>query len=331
MSAMLSTEDIDRIAEEAIDSETPGALAVSLIDAVENGRVADQTDIGYALTVAAEITSDTGDAETSIALAERAIEAYERSEGTFVCHPAAVRADALFQAGRDEEAMTQLSALRERLAADPDAPMLVGDVLVSNGLAETAEEWLTEALDEVLRRHGELESTPSDPTYDDVATLAFELLQARHGVRHELGLPHDDHDELADELMENLEDSLEDESALLFLPQREYEEALRRWPELAVDHGATWDEHRAATEQELRLRAEHGAVRLAVVPGSADGLAEFATMDGTEQLVNDAVQAYSDSLAESNIAEVNWPPGRNDPCWCGSTSKYKKCCLPRAH
>ena len=24
-----------------------------------------------------------------------------------------------------------------------------------------------------------------------------------------------------------------------------------------------------------------------------------------------------------------WPPGRNDPCWCGSRTKYKKCCLPR--
>jgi len=21
-----------------------------------------------------------------------------------------------------------------------------------------------------------------------------------------------------------------------------------------------------------------------------------------------------------------WPPGRNDPCWCGSGTKYKKCC-----
>jgi uncharacterized protein YecA (UPF0149 family) len=21
-----------------------------------------------------------------------------------------------------------------------------------------------------------------------------------------------------------------------------------------------------------------------------------------------------------------WPPGRNEPCWCGSEKKYKKCC-----
>jgi hypothetical protein len=23
---------------------------------------------------------------------------------------------------------------------------------------------------------------------------------------------------------------------------------------------------------------------------------------------------------------VEWPPGRNQPCWCGSGTKYKKCC-----
>ncbi|MGO9505871.1 MAG: SEC-C metal-binding domain-containing protein, partial [Mycobacterium sp.] len=23
---------------------------------------------------------------------------------------------------------------------------------------------------------------------------------------------------------------------------------------------------------------------------------------------------------------ASWPPGRNQPCWCGSGRKYKKCC-----
>ena len=29
------------------------------------------------------------------------------------------------------------------------------------------------------------------------------------------------------------------------------------------------------------------------------------------------------------VDDLPWPPGRNDPCWCGSGGKYKKCCLPR--
>ncbi|GAA0413390.1 hypothetical protein Acor_11030 [Acrocarpospora corrugata] len=24
--------------------------------------------------------------------------------------------------------------------------------------------------------------------------------------------------------------------------------------------------------------------------------------------------------------DIAWPPGRNDPCWCGAERKYKKCC-----
>lgn len=330
MNDVLSTEDIDRIAAEASESETPETLAAALVAAVDDGRLADAAVAGYALTVAAEITADTDEPEVAIALAERAIEACERSGDTSTSHPSAVRADALFLAGRDEEAMTQLAVLRERLTEDPEAAMLVGEVLVAHGHAEVAEEWLTEALDTVLQRHDELEADPSDPAYDHVSIVSFEVLQARHGVRHELGLPHDEYDDLADEMMEELEDSLDDGPVVLFFPQPEYDEVLRRWPDLATDHGATWNEHRAITEQELRLRAEHGTAGLALVPGTADALAAFATTSGSEQPDTPTIQAYRDSLVDAATPQTPWPPGRNNPCWCGSTNKYKKCCLTRA-
>jgi hypothetical protein len=328
MNDVLSTEDIDRIAAEASESESPETLAAVLVAAVDDGRLADAADAGYALTVAAEITTDTDEPEVAIALAERAIEACERSGGASTSHPSAVRADALFVAGRDEEAMTQLAVLRDRLTEDPDAAMLVGEVLVANGQAEVAEEWLTEALDTVLQRHDELES--SDPTYDDVAMITFEVLQARHGVRHELGLPHDEYDDLADEMMEDLEDSLDDGPVVLFFPEPEFDEALRRWPDLATDYGATWDDHRAITETELRLRAEHGTTGLAIIPATAEALAAFATAAGSDQIDTPTLQAYRDSLVDAGTPQTPWPPGRNDSCWCGSQTKYKRCCLPRA-
>jgi hypothetical protein len=28
---------------------------------------------------------------------------------------------------------------------------------------------------------------------------------------------------------------------------------------------------------------------------------------------------------------IEWPPGRNQPCWCGSAVKYKKCCGANRH
>ncbi|MET9314211.1 SEC-C domain-containing protein [Kribbella sp. NPDC003505] len=331
MNSVLSTEDIDRIAEEAVDSESPELLAASLVDAVEHGRLKDDADTSYALIVAAEITADAGEPDAAIALAERGIEAYERSGNESACYPMAVRADVLFLAGRDEEAMTQLSLLRDQLTEDSEAATYLSDVLVSHGRAETAEAWLTEALDVALRRHDELESEPTASSSDEVAMVAFELLQARHAVRHELELPHDDRDDLADELLDALGEADDgDGQVLMFLPRPEYDEALSRWPNLAVDCGATWDEHRAMTERDFKLFAEHGAVRLAAVAGSADGLAAFATATDSVQLDGDVLQAYSDSLVQDGSAEVSWPPGRNDPCWCGSTSKYKKCCLPRS-
>jgi len=31
-------------------------------------------------------------------------------------------------------------------------------------------------------------------------------------------------------------------------------------------------------------------------------------------------------LGRDRSRVIAWPPGRNDPCWCGSRRKYKKCC-----
>jgi hypothetical protein len=162
--------------------------------------------------------------------------------------------------------------------------------------------------------------------------VAYELLQARHHVRHELGLPHDAHDDLADELLDALDDSFDagDDPAVVFLPQPEYFEVLRRWPYLVQHCGATWDEHRALTERGLRHLVGYGAVRPALVPGSADGLADLAMTEEIDQIDVDVLQAYADSLQGTHTAAITWPPGRNEPCWCGSTTKYKKCCLPRA-
>jgi uncharacterized protein YecA (UPF0149 family) len=37
-------------------------------------------------------------------------------------------------------------------------------------------------------------------------------------------------------------------------------------------------------------------------------------------------KANLDVLRTGNA--VVWPPGHNEPCWCGSQRKYKKCCGP---
>jgi uncharacterized protein YecA (UPF0149 family) len=36
---------------------------------------------------------------------------------------------------------------------------------------------------------------------------------------------------------------------------------------------------------------------------------------------------YQQGLEDFSLPDdVIWPPPRNKPCWCGSGTKYKKCC-----
>ncbi|WP_200834412.1 SEC-C metal-binding domain-containing protein [Amycolatopsis alkalitolerans] len=42
----------------------------------------------------------------------------------------------------------------------------------------------------------------------------------------------------------------------------------------------------------------------------------------------DSVETFERLAILAGIAGdgIPWPPGRNEPCWCGSERKYKKCC-----
>ncbi|MCP3800802.1 SEC-C domain-containing protein [Allokutzneria sp. A3M-2-11 16] len=61
-----------------------------------------------------------------------------------------------------------------------------------------------------------------------------------------------------------------------------------------------------------------------------DGLLSFWPEFGDIGGRTDAFDDYTRSLAEQERAsDVPWPPPRNQPCWCGSGLKDKKCCLPR--
>jgi hypothetical protein len=76
------------------------------------------------------------------------------------------------------------------------------------------------------------------------------------------------------------------------------------------------------------LAAEQGMGDLGVVNGSVAGLVAFAEQEGGDPTDADILDDYADALGDG--AMTPWPPGRNDACWCGSGSKYKKCCRPRS-
>ncbi|MDX6239893.1 MAG: hypothetical protein QOG10_4708 [Kribbellaceae bacterium] len=44
---------------------------------------------------------------------------------------------------------------------------------------------------------------------------------------------------------------------------------------------------------------------------------------------HDVIDAYLDQILDARHRQghyFRWPPERNQPCWCGATVKYKKCC-----
>jgi hypothetical protein len=173
--------------------------------------------------------------------------------------------------------------------------------------------------------------------------LSLSPLVNRLLARMKLGLPHDDHDEVA-----------------LVVAQRQAEGALglpheeEGWPEEdepgrevealysraafdgarargllsgeTAEHGA--DAYYRAAERSLRERdREHPGARRSVVLHGVEEVAEFAERSGLDPANADTVLNWADlELTADDPRLRSWPPGRNEPCWCASGRKYKKCC-----
>ncbi|MGH3885261.1 MAG: SEC-C metal-binding domain-containing protein [Pseudonocardiaceae bacterium] len=332
---LLTTDDLDEIGCSSFDVDQPLQVAAELVDAVDQELVADQADKGYALTLAAEITEREGDLLAAVALAERAIEAY-RTHGDLDCgHPQAFYAGLLLRLGRMDEAMAELTALRPLLSEDAEAASYISEALAAGGRAEIAEQWLTEALVGMLQRLPALDSEQEQAAHERAMVVACALAIERHEVRHNLGLPHDEHDRLADLLTDvvhhvfGADEQDYEGTALLFWPQPEFDQVLLRWPALAEEYGHTWDEYRIIVQQSLVRWSESGCPQLALLAGAADELASYAELNDGDPTDPQVRQGYAQHLEEHH-QKIAWPPSRNHECWCGSALKYKKCCLPRA-
>lgn len=182
------------------------------------------------------------------------------------------------------------------------------------------------------------------------------LLIDRLGTREGLGLPPDELDRHAEELLRQLETEaehfahdlaglLENPAGPLRLRQRglrvpddgsafdglvllwseaDFADVLARWPD---NYGATYQDYRDSVERSARRYSDAGAARVRLVPTTLDAFLRFANSHRLDPAVAATRASYAQSLytgaADRTVA---WPPARNAACWCGSTSKYKKCC-----
>lgn len=71
---------------------------------------------------------------------------------------------------------------------------------------------------------------------------------------------------------------------------------------------------------------ETGVTRFAILPTTVDDLLKY----GQDQRRNPRDQQVRMDYLQDRIQEgaltLSWPPERNQPCWCDSGRKYKKCC-----
>lgn len=344
---VITSADLDELRRSALGTANPLGVAADLADAVEQGRLAEPGDAGDALTLAAEIAEIRGRLDAALGYADRALAAYPSVEDARAGFARALRARILFRAGgREDEAMTELTALRRLLIEQPEAPAYVSAALDAGGLSVIAEEWLSEAVDTVLGRRATAAAAPTEavpgpePTVEvgppEAPGVLFFLLQQRHRVRRDLNLPHDRQDDLADRLEAQLVRRAEQrqdtgpEPDLLFWPRAEFDRLLAEHAELTEVYGPDWDAHRGRLERHLVQQANTGRTGLSVVSGSVDGLNGYASRHNGDPTDPEIRTRYARDLATRPAAQISWPPERNDACWCGSGLKYKKCCLPRS-
>ncbi len=327
---MITTEYLEALAEADLDDTDPAKAAAELIAAVDEHRIARREDVGYALSMAAQLLHNVDD-ERALEVAEQALAADQalavaKQEPVDDGPTRALRATLLVRAGRADEGMAEFSALRPRLVEDAVAAEYLIDALVAADLPQVAELWLDEATTSFVARLQELDAAGEEPSTETAATM-YALLQSRRELREELERPVDDLDEFAEQMEQDLADETDFDlrrPAMIYWSKGEWE----RLTTLHKEPTGDWDSYRANLERGLQRLRDSGPAEILLAAGSVDDLLAFARERGAP-IDNELLTRYGEMFQADGDVRV-WPPGRNEACWCESGQKYKRCCLPRA-
>jgi len=244
-------------------------------------------------------------------------------------------AELLSEQERLDEADEQLDALWQERPATPIPYRIAAELFLDHGDAEEAEAWIEEAVGHL--DEDELADLPQrTPEDGDSLPDPALVLATRWRVRDVLNLPEDELDRTVSSLVDveqlsgevALPDAWENPDAptevrVMYWPRDEVAAAHERWPDLVTSA----DPEQVSRERELdnRTLSELGYARIEMVPMSTAKLAHFVERTGGDPDDHTVLGACVDERAEQTTM-ITWPPDRNDPCWCGSDSKYKKCC-----
>lgn len=144
----------------------------------------------------------------------------------------------------------------------------------------------------------------------------------RRAEREHVGLPLDQDDLLAPPPRPLGEQQVA--WTLAWFAPDQHAAALARWPSLHedLDDPATYNRR---LEGHLRHWHRETARRPSIAALDVDELVAWAAEAGRDPDTGSARSLFAAELARTGRA-IAWPPGRNDPCWCRSGRKYKRCC-----
>lgn len=112
--------------------------------------------------------------------------------------------------------------------------------------------------------------------------------------------------------------------AMAWFPGGEYEKAIARWQSLAADWAEVpHPEYCRRMDGHIKWMRAHGVQIRAVAPIIVDEFVKWCEDRGEDP--DEARAGYAAECYRLG-GGIDWPPDRNDACWCGSGRKYKKCC-----
>ncbi|MGY4967430.1 SEC-C metal-binding domain-containing protein [Streptomyces sp. 900105245] len=174
-----------------VSAEQAAARDAAKLEALAAKYLQDGEEI---LTEAAERWSDAGEHDRALALYEQLLES-EPDDPHLI---EAFRINTLWDAGLIEQARTAAAQLRRRHPKDAGVFNIVAEMFEAHDQLDDAAEWFTAGLTQLMGPAAPMNLAAVDGHHDPggIEMLAI----GRHRVRRLLGRPHDDADDLADEL-----------------------------------------------------------------------------------------------------------------------------------
>ncbi|MBL1079894.1 SEC-C domain-containing protein [Nocardia sp. 2] len=224
----------------------------------------------------------------------------------------------LIEFGAEEEGDQLLNTVFAEGSADPAVYEVVGEQYEERGELDRALQWFDAGLARLRLASGEIRSAPDE----------YRLAHGRARVRRISGLPEDIDDSWAASAAQESQrtvsgDPTPPQLSIFYFPPTEFDLALTHWPTLR-ERWPNHDQHRADVADALRIHAATGTPAK-IASASVSGLVEYAAAHHADPADSHTRATYAAELLRTGAA-ITWPPGRNEPCWCGSGSKYKKCC-----